>query len=186
MGTVNDAELRFTALYDTHAQAVSSYLARRLPAPDRGDALAEVFTVLWRKIDDVPDKARPWLFGIARKVAANQVRAGGRASRLRQHLAAQPSPAAGDFVDASNTATDLARAFEELRESDREVLRLLAWDGLSVSDAAQALRCSSAAVVTRLHRARRRLRRHLGAEAHATEVAPAPHQPTTRPPRTMP
>jgi RNA polymerase sigma-70 factor (ECF subfamily) len=44
-----------------------------------------------------------------------------------------------------------------LSERDREVLLLIAWEGLDRARTAAALGCSSEAVSTRLHRARSRL-----------------------------
>jgi RNA polymerase sigma-70 factor (ECF subfamily) len=49
------------------------------------------------------------------------------------------------------------RALAELPEDDREVLVLVAWQGLSPKDAARVVGCSSAAFRVRLHRARKRL-----------------------------
>ena len=43
-----------------------------------------------------------------------------------------------------------------LLDADRELLTLLAWDGLSQEEAAVALGCSRGALKVRLHRARRR------------------------------
>src|SRR5512133_2825594 len=57
------------------------------------DAVAEVFTVAWRRIADAPaeEAARPWLFAIARRTIANQQRAQRRRLALREATA----PAAG-------------------------------------------------------------------------------------------
>lgn len=65
--------------------------------------------------------------------------------------------------------TDLARAMRGLSESDQEVLRLVLWEELTVSEAAVALECTAVAARVRMHRARRRLRRRL----EATDDAPA-------------
>ena len=59
-------------------------------------------------------------------------------------------------------------AWRELREADREVLSLIAWEELSVADAARALGCSAAAFSVRLHRARRRLERLLARSEEST------------------
>jgi RNA polymerase sigma-70 factor (ECF subfamily) len=61
---------------------------------------------------------------------------------------AEPEPV-GDEV--------LAVAFASLRPADREVLVLVAWDGLDPARAARALGCSRGTFAVRLHRARRRL-----------------------------
>src|SRR5512133_3798113 len=59
------------------------------------DAVAEVFTVAWRRIADAPaeEAARPWLFAIARRTIANQQRAQRRRLALRERLRLQPASA---------------------------------------------------------------------------------------------
>ena len=49
------------------------------------------------------------------------------------------------------------RALWSLGASDQELLMLIAWDGLSRAEAAEALRISVGTLAVRLHRARRRL-----------------------------
>jgi RNA polymerase sigma-70 factor, ECF subfamily len=44
-----------------------------------------------------------------------------------------------------------------LSESDREILRLVTWEGLDAAAAASVIGCSPATFRVRLHRARRRL-----------------------------
>ncbi|MET8305280.1 sigma factor-like helix-turn-helix DNA-binding protein [Micromonospora sp. NPDC005173] len=44
-----------------------------------------------------------------------------------------------------------------LSDLDQEILRLIGWEELTVSEAAQVLGCARATVAVRLHRARRRL-----------------------------
>ena len=64
---------RFRSVYAAHHGAVRDYCFRRLPVADANDASAEVFLVVWRRIDDVPsgdDAALPWLYGIARNVVS--------------------------------------------------------------------------------------------------------------------
>jgi RNA polymerase sigma-70 factor (ECF subfamily) len=52
-----------------------------------------------------------------------------------------------------------------LPERDREVLRLVAWEGLSLAEAAVVLGCSSLACRVRYHRAKTRLAARLDAAA---------------------
>jgi RNA polymerase sigma-70 factor (ECF subfamily) len=70
-------EQEFEALFRAHAGRVRSYVARRV-AEGRDDAVAETFTVAWRRLEDVPEDALPWLLGVARRVLANQGRAAQR------------------------------------------------------------------------------------------------------------
>jgi RNA polymerase sigma-70 factor (ECF subfamily) len=101
------------------------------------------------------------LYATARRVLANHQRGIRRrtrlAERLRDELRRQlPSPPASD-----RRVLDL---LAEMADADRELLMLVAMEGLSPSEAARVLGISTMAARTRLHRARRRLRAQLAAE----------------------
>lgn len=166
----DDRRQRFEAVFRGHHDQVLRYARRRLPEPaDAQDALAETFTVAWRRLHEVPDDALPWLLGTARRVIANHRRAAGRRERL--HLRLGHEARAGDAASADRGEPEpgrLAVALARLAEPDREALLLVAWEGLDRRAAARAMGCSPAAFATRLHRARRRLERLL------REPAPAP------------
>lgn len=161
------AEERFAELFRDHRDAVERYIRRRTPRDVVGDLTADVFAVVWRRVDDVPAQALPWIYGIARRVIANYVRSAGRAEQLHVKLIAQArsNPGGrGEFGDPSEAlvaATALAEALNALSDTDREVLALAAWEGLSATQAAVAAGCTRAAYVMRLSRARTRLRRSL-------------------------
>jgi len=55
-------------------------------------------------------------------------------------------------------------ALDRLRDADREILRLAAWEELSHREIAQVVGCSDASVAVRLHRARNRLGREIQKE----------------------
>lgn len=64
----------------------------------------------------------------------------------------------GDDVAAVVTEREAAlQALAGLPEADRELLTLIAWQGLSARQAAQVLGCTTATLTVRLYRARRRL-----------------------------
>lgn len=124
--------------------------------------MGETFLIAWRKLDHVPpgDAELPWLFGVARRVLANHNRGARRrlvmVERLRADLSwVAPAPA---------RTTELEQALAQLSATDRELLLLLAWDGLSQEQAVLALGISHSALRVRLHRARARLRTHLAAD----------------------
>lgn len=153
---------RFRALYQEHYQDVHAYCRRRSHgAGAADDAVADTFTVAWRRLADVPagDAARLWLFGTARRVLANQHRSARRSDRLRLRLVStheRLAEWATDPVDASDVQPVVV-ALATLRPDDQEVLRLIAWEELSHAEAAVVLGCSTNAVAIRLHRARHRL-----------------------------
>jgi RNA polymerase sigma factor (sigma-70 family) len=149
-------EARFNALFARHYPAVFGYAARRVGWDDAGDATAEVFTVAWRRLGRVPAEPQtlPWLYGVARKVVANQERAARRRLRLETKAAAAPDEA----VAAPGTAAlDVEAALLRLGTADREVLRLAAWEELQPAEIAAVLGCSANTAAVRLHRARQRL-----------------------------
>jgi RNA polymerase sigma factor (sigma-70 family) len=155
-------EDRFTALYERYHDAVRRYVSRRAESDDVPDVVATVFLTAWRKVSDIPDaEPLPWLYGVARRVLANNVRGAQRARRLAAKIAGQPDDVATDHANAVANRVDIAAAFDRLSEDDREVLRLVAWERLEPAQAALVLGCSRATFAMRLLRARRRLRRHL-------------------------
>jgi DNA-directed RNA polymerase specialized sigma24 family protein len=54
---------RFNRLHEQHFEAIRRYTWRRDWAL-ADDIVSETFLVAWRRIDDVPDDTRPWLFGV--------------------------------------------------------------------------------------------------------------------------
>ena len=164
---------RFEAAYRALYAPVCGYVLRRLPdAEDAAEVVAETFLTLWRRLDDAPpgDQLRPWVYGVARRTMANQRRGERRRTALAQRLAADLELAATHAEPVEPDAS-VARAFADLRGADRELLSLVAWEGLSHEELAVALGISRPVVRLRLHRARRRfadaLRRHTGVQRPA-------------------
>lgn len=101
-----------------------------------------------------------WLFGVARRVLANQRRSRTRRERLNARLRALPQDASAvdTIAFARADAQAVLAALPHLSERDRDVLLLAAWEGLSYAQIARVLDCSENAAMIRLHRARSRLR----------------------------
>lgn len=167
------AQTDFEAMYLQHGGRVLAYALRRISPMVADDVVAETFLVAWRRLDDVPPDALPWLLGVARKVIANRRRSERRAVALHQRLAAEHR---ADLA-ASDTAVDerVPRALERLGERDRELLMLIAWDELSQAEVASVLGVRRNTVAVRLHRARRHFADALAAEdAHTPERTEVP------------
>ncbi|MBM3695867.1 MAG: sigma-70 family RNA polymerase sigma factor [Actinobacteria bacterium] len=156
-------EARFNALFARHYPAVFGYAARRVGRDEAGDAAAEVFTVVWRRLGRVPAEPEtlPWLYGVTRKVVANQERAARRRLRLQARTAALP---AGAVPPPGTTGLEVEAALLRLAAADREILRLAAWEELQPAEMAAVLGCSANAAAVRLHRARQRLAGELSPE----------------------
>ncbi|MDQ4067992.1 MAG: sigma-70 family RNA polymerase sigma factor, partial [Actinomycetota bacterium] len=110
--------------------------------------------------------ARPWLYGVARRVLANQRRGNRRRTGLSLRLRGQEVATVDvevPVVAAEDRRTVLA-ALSRLRESDQEILRLAVWEELAHREIASVLGCSEASVAVRLHRARSRLAAAIGKE----------------------
>lgn len=111
------------------------------------------------------DTALPWLFGISRRLLAKQRRkyAGNRRLEVKASNAFPAFTASEDneiaaSIDASRQAPTLERALASLTDAERDVLELVAYDGLSPSEAAAALDITPNAARLRLSRARRAVR----------------------------
>lgn len=187
---VVERRLRFELLYAKHAPTVKAYVLRRSGPSTADDIVAEVFVVCWRRFDEIPPDPLPWLLGVARRVLSTQRRGERRRMALRDRLAHTPPGAIADMTaDPETTSTDigdgapasvadaaLAGALAQLSDADRELLLLIAWDGLTPGQAATVLGVKPATARVRLLRARRRL---------AVALARERSDPTTCPPLSM-
>ncbi len=170
------AERRFARLYDATNAEILAYALRRASSPeDAADVVAETFLVAWRRLGEVPDgaTARLWLYGVARRVLANQRRGEMRRERLAEEMRAELRRRLDDLrhdqgAERAATMDALAR----LEEKDREVILLAGWEELEPREIAVVLGISAISARSRLHRARRRLRATLGAQEATGEESP--------------
>lgn len=152
----------FRALYAAHFPAVFAYCARRIGHVSAPDVTADVFTVAWRKRDEMPDAefVLPWLYAIAARTLANHRRSlrrrAGLVERLRG-LGRSPQPGPDIQVVRREQDDAVMRAVSRLRSVDRETLLLSAWEGMSASQIAAHASISVAAAEKRLTRAKHRL-----------------------------
>jgi len=151
------------ALYERHAPAVFRYLARRVGPPAAEGLLGDVFVAAvagrCRVEPHASGSALPWLYGIAGNVVRGHV----RRSRPRATAHADADVVSGVDWDAIDARVDAAGRRAELRvalaalgDVDRELLLLVAWEGLSPSEAGRVLGLTPLAARSRLHRARTR------------------------------
>jgi RNA polymerase sigma-70 factor (ECF subfamily) len=126
---------------------------------DALDVVSETFMVVWRRLGDVPEDERavPWVYGVARRVLANQYRSQGRRASLEGRLEDHRSRRSGE-----QSFDVVHQALDGLGPRDREILTLSAWDDLDNGGIAEVLGVSEKNVAVRLHRARKRLARELG------------------------
>jgi RNA polymerase sigma factor (sigma-70 family) len=160
--TREEAEARFEQLYADHGLDLMAYSLRRSSGPeDAADVVAETFLVAWRRAEEVPPgpDALFWLYGVARRVLANHQRGERRRARLVDRLRVEVSTA--DPSEPPDVDGAVIRALGRLVESDREVLLLAGWEELEPAQIAPVLGISAVAARSRLHRARRRLRKEL-------------------------
>ncbi|WP_261566677.1 RNA polymerase sigma factor [Frankia gtarii] len=177
-------EQPFEELFRTHHQAVLRFARRRLGDDTAAwDVVSETFLAAWRSRDRRPPTAQevlPWLYGIAGNAVRNQRRAGARESRLVARMsAAGAGPASSavteDIAEESGRRDGALAAFGQLGEDDRELLRLVAWEGLDLTGLAAALFITPSTAKVRLHRARRRLQAALrGVVEPEIPAVPAP------------
>jgi RNA polymerase sigma factor (sigma-70 family) len=159
------------AFYREHVEAVERFVARRVG--DRqlaADLTAEVFLAAIASAEGYrAGRGSPtaWLFGVAHNVVSGEHRRRGRERRAVGALGGQrplddeDAARIDERLDAEARARELYRAMDRLPAGERAVLELVALDGLSVVEAAGALRVQPIAARVRLHRARRALREQL-------------------------
>lgn len=173
-------DARFAQLYAEYHGQIREYCSRRVPADVVDDAVADTFLTVWRRLDEVPagDATLVWTYRVAFRVIGHHWRSTARRGRLQDRLrsiGARPMAAAEESsVDGDEYRLVLA-ALSRLGGTDAEVLRLVAWEQLSVVDVAAVLGIEPDTARQRLHRARRNLAREydrLQSHPISTPVAP--------------
>jgi RNA polymerase sigma-70 factor (ECF subfamily) len=175
----DDTATRFERCFTDNYAAIAAYLLRRCASrEDAEDAATEVFAVAWRRIGELPapPEDRLWLFGVARRVLANQARGARRRERLWHRLRDRSAPVDAEIPVRSGSGS-AAIALQSLSDGDRELLALLAWEGLEVGEIAQVLGVSAPVVSRRLYRARRRFEQALTVAGGSGEAAAHGHEP---------
>ncbi|MES0833340.1 RNA polymerase sigma factor [Nocardiopsis tropica] len=147
----------FNAVFERHYDAVYNY-ARRRVGPDLADDVAsEAFVVAWRRRDRVPaDRELPWLYACARRITLatlREVRGRGEVPTPPEQLWRDSPDDTEQVIRRQSALTALAG----LSDTDRELVMLVTWEGLSSREAARVVGCAPVTARGRLHRARRRL-----------------------------
>jgi RNA polymerase sigma-70 factor (ECF subfamily) len=151
------AEDRFAAVF-AHLGAITAY-ARRRGSRDPDGVAAEVMTIAWRRLADVPrDDALPWLYATARNLVMADARKAARANRAPDVHEPERIVAGPELSDID---PELWQALRSLSPLDQEALLLVAWEDLTPGQAASALGINPAAFRVRLLRARRRMQARL-------------------------
>jgi RNA polymerase sigma-70 factor (ECF subfamily) len=158
-------EVRFGQLYERCHRPIRDFCSRRVPADAVDDAVADTFLTVWRRLDEVPagEAALLWMYGVAYRVIRHQWRSVARRGRLQERLRTvgfRPAAAAADeALDDGVESRRVLGALARLGDTDAEVLRLVAWEQLSVVGVATVLGIEPDTARQRLHRARRNLAR---------------------------
>lgn len=171
------AEGEFTRFFERYYDDVYRYAVRRLGPDHADDVAAETFGVAWRRYDRLPkDSPLPWLYGVARNVVRARSRSRGRHAEVLSSFeeGAGRVPVAPDTTRRVDERDEALRVLARLSGKDRELVMLLAWEGLDPAEAARALGCTAATARVRLFRVRRRIEGLLDPPSPAKARRPAP------------
>lgn len=152
-----------TALTAT-APSLLAYLQRRVGFDDAPDLLSETMIVAWRKakhLPDDPERARMWLFGIARATLLNHARGERRRSALADRI--RSNAGTGVASPAADDGDEVRDAISRLDPDRAELVRLVHWDRLTLVEAAELLGIPASTARSRYAKAKADLRAALGA-----------------------
>ncbi len=142
----------FDSLYHRFARPVYGFALRRLR--DRGqaeDVAQETFASIWRSASSYRRDRGPgaaWLYAVARNAVVDRIRVNARAVRnVQPDAVAEAGPE--EHAQTDWIAWRVHRAFTELPDTERTVLELAYWGGLSQSEVADFLGIPLGTVKTR-------------------------------------
>jgi len=149
----SEVDMTFDRLYRSSRDDVYAYAAGLLRDPAAAEEVtATAFERAYRKrsrFDPRRGSARAWLFGIARNAALDELRRRGRDAKLTS----EPVDVVGnDNAGQSELRILLIGALERLEASERELVGLKFFAGLSNAEIAVVLGISESNAGTKLHR----------------------------------
>ena len=162
-----DHPAAFAELFERHARVVGAFAARRVGSHAAEDVLSETMLVAFRRRRDFDaswESAKPWLLGIASRIAKKH-----HAQEAAQWRSFEASVGRGEHVsdgelgradartDAAAAVRALAPRIAALSARDRDTLLLYAWGDLTYEEVAVALGVPVGTVRSRLNRVRRKL-----------------------------
>lgn len=156
----------FAAVFDRHYDAIHRFLWGRVGQMAE-DLTADVFRVAFEQRDRYdPDfaSAKPWLFGIASRLAKQRHRERVRTDEVRtrlDHAARGGDRSFEERLAELTPGSAITEALDAIEQRDREPLLLHVWGDLSYEQVAQAMAIPLGTVRSRIHRAREQLREHL-------------------------
>ena len=159
-------DARLTRALESSAAALLSYLERRVGPDDAPDLLGETMVVAWRRVAELPtdpERTRMWLFGIARGTLLNHARGQRRRWALADRIRLQVREAA--TAPPADDGSEVRDAINRLEPDLAELIRLVHWERLSISDAAEMLGIPASTARGRYQRAKDALRAALGVGA---------------------
>ncbi|MFD7073988.1 RNA polymerase sigma factor [Nocardioides sp. NPDC059952] len=155
-------------LFGRYADPVYNFCFRRVASWNLAeDVMSQVFLEVWR----VRERAvayggslMPWLYTVAENVCRNAARGARRQRALAGRLqlvrlvdAEDHADGVARRLDEESRMSELLVAVDRLSRRDRQILMLVAWDGLTYLQVAQALDIPVGTVRSRLSRARKRV-----------------------------
>nr|WP_281365678.1 sigma-70 family RNA polymerase sigma factor [Nocardioides panzhihuensis] len=160
-------------LFARYADPVYNFCFRRVASWNLAeDVMSQAFLEVWRVRERAvayDGSLMPWLYTVAENVCRNATRGARRQNALAGRLQLVRLDDAEDHADGvvrrldeERRMSELLAAVDRLSRKDRQILMLIAWDGLSYLQVAQALDIPVGTVRSRLSRARKRVAALMG------------------------
>lgn len=156
--TTHSVHQNLEMILQHNAEDLLRFFLRRLEREDSADALAEVMTTAWKRVEQVPaspDQARMWLFGIARNTLMHVQRGNNRrfrlANRLRRVTTERTAP-------PPEQGLEIRDAIDRLDDDLAELVRLVYWEGFTLAEAACITGRTASTVRNQHQRAKKNLR----------------------------
>jgi RNA polymerase sigma-70 factor, ECF subfamily len=150
-------QIRFETLVKTWTKDVFRYAFWLCKDQETAEELVqETFTRVWKYLDQLSDDnaAKSWLFTIVKREHARRY----QANQPELETLDNNQCAVKGHYDTSTEAFVLRQALAKLPDEYREPLVLQVIGGYSIKEIAQQMNLSTGAIMTRVHRARQKLR----------------------------
>jgi len=159
----NELLQQFEGVVAQNSRDILNYIYRLVGNNYEAEDLAqEAFIKAFQKFESLEDrdKARSWLYSIARNVTIDYFRRNKHRSipldeMILDNYARATAVDYRDDVLKKEVSKEIASALEKLSEQDRMIVKLLYFEGFSYKEIGEVLNINQNTLKSRLHRARK-------------------------------
>lgn len=164
MNTINSNELDLDKIiteYTPYIKTIINNMSNNnLSVEDKEEILADTFFILWKNQKNITESLNAYISGITRNLVRERFRKRNYTYNLSDYENSIGYYDTENFLDKNYYIDNLREAFNSLKEIDIKIINMFYYSNKPIKDIAKELNISEINVRSRLHRARKKIKKN--------------------------